>query len=184
MAESKLFHRIKSGDAKAFEELFNQLYPSMCVVARDYVKDDGEAEDIAQEAFIKLWNNRDRYDDISSLKSFLYITVKNLSLNNLRKDKLGRKYSESLDKEDYLHFNNQIIEEETFRILHKAIDGLPKQSSKIMILCLQGLQNKEIAERLLVSVNTVKTLKYKSLKALRASLNDYFFLLLLILGEL
>ena len=47
-----LFHRIKSGDAKAFEGPFNQLYPSMCVVARYYVKDDEVAEDIAHEAFI------------------------------------------------------------------------------------------------------------------------------------
>lgn len=184
MSATKLFHRIKAGDVKAFEKLFNQLYHSMCVIARDYVKDDGVAEDIAQLAFIKLWNNRERYDDIASLKSFLYVTVKNLSLNHLRKDKLAHKYAESLDEGDYIHFNNKIIEEETYNILHRAIKSLPKQSSKIIMLSLQGMQNKEIAERLVISVNTVKTLKYNSLKTLKAKLKDSFFLLILLLGEL
>nr|WP_320120419.1 RNA polymerase sigma-70 factor [uncultured Marinifilum sp.] len=183
MTTNSLFSRIKSGDAKAFEELFNQLYPSMCVLAREYVKDDGVAEDIAQESFIKLWNSREKYDSISSLKSFLYVMVKNMSLNHLRRDKLGNQYTDSLIKEDFLNFNNHIVEEETYRILQQAIEKLPKQSAKVMMLSLQGLQNQEIADRLEVSVNTVKTLKYNSLKTLRTKLKDYFFLLLLLLGE-
>lgn len=184
MTTEKLFQKIKSGDTRAFEELFNQLYPSMCVVAREYVKDDGIAEDIAQEAFIKLWNAKDQYDNINSLKSFLYVMVKNLSLNHLKRDKLGNKYTDSLHKEDFLHFNNTVIEEETYRILQQAIEALPKQSSKVMMLSLKGLQNQEIAERLDVSVNTVKTLKYNALKTLKTSLKDYYFLLLLFLGEI
>ncbi|WP_421918821.1 RNA polymerase sigma-70 factor [Marinifilum sp.] len=183
MTTNSLFKRIRSGDVKAFEELFNQLYPSMCVVAREYVKDNDIAEDIAQEAFIKLWNCREKYNSISSLKSFLYVMVKNLSLNYLKRDKLGNQYTDSLIKEDFLNFNNQIIEEETYRILQQAIEELPKQSAKVMILSLQGMQNQEIAERLDVSVNTVKTLKYNSVKTLRTKLKDYFFLLLLLLGE-
>ncbi|MDE5422728.1 RNA polymerase sigma-70 factor [Ancylomarina sp. DW003] len=183
MSQTHLFQKIKSGNAKAFESFFNQLYPSMCVVAREYVKDDGAAEDIAQEAFIKLWNARDKYDSIASLKSFLYVMVKNLSLNYLRRDKLGSKYTGSLNKEDYYHFNNQVIEEETYRILEQAIKALPKQSSKIMMLSLKGLQNQEIAERLGISVNTVKTLKYNSHKTLKTTLKDYFFILALLLGE-
>ncbi|MCT4601298.1 MAG: RNA polymerase sigma-70 factor [Marinifilum sp.] len=183
MTINQLYHRIKSGDLKAFEELFNQLYPSMCVVAREYVKNEDIAEDIAQEAFIKLWNSREKYDTISSLKSFLYVMVKNLSLNHLKRDKLGNQYTDSLIKEDFLNFNNQIVEEETYKILHQAIQDLPKQSAKVMMLSLQGIQNQEIAERLNISVNTVKTLKYNSLKTLRTKLKDYFFLLLLLLGE-
>jgi len=183
MTQTQLFDRIKSGDAKAFEELFNQYYPSMCVVARSYVDDEGEAEDIAQEAFIKLWNSKDKYDSIDSIKTFLYVLVKNMSLNHLRRNKLGDKYVKSLDKEDFLFFRNQVIEEETYRILQQAINALPKQSSKIMQMSLQGLQNQEIAERLEVSVNTVKTLKYNSLKTLKTTLKDYYFILLLLLGE-
>ncbi len=181
MDTTQLFHRIKQGDVKAFEELFKQLYPSMCVVARDYVKDTGIAEDIAQEAFIKLWNSIEKYDEISSLKTFLYVMVKNLSLNYLTQAKMKGEYEESLPKEEALSFNNRIIEEESYRLLQQAIEKLPTQSAKIMKLSLNGLQNKEIAIRLDVSVNTIKTLKYNALKVLKKNLQDYYFLLLLLL---
>lgn len=183
MTTENLFQKIKSGDAKAFEVLFNQLYPSLCAVAMEYVKDTGVSEDLAQEAFVKLWNSKEKYDDITSLKSFLYVMVKNLSLNHLKRDQLGNKYTDSLNKEDFLHFNNSVIEEETYRILQQAIKNLPKQSSKVMMLSMQGMQNQEIADRLGVSINTVKTLKYNSLKTLRTSLKNYYFILLLLLGE-
>ena len=184
MITNNLFWKIKNDDAKAFEMLFNQLYPSMCVVAREYVKDDGVAEDIAQDAFIKLWNTRSKYNDITSIKSFLYVMVKNMSLNHLRRGKDGDKYTESLDEGDYQYFNNCIIEEETYRILQEAIEALPHQSANVMKLILQGMQNQEIAERLGISVNTVKTLKYNAMKTLKKTLKSYFLILLLILGEI
>ncbi|MRT94715.1 RNA polymerase sigma factor [Ancylomarina sp. 16SWW S1-10-2] len=183
MTQTNLFQKIKSGDTKAFEQLFNQLYPSMCVVARSYVNNEGEAEDIAQDAFIKLWNSRDKYDSIDSIKTYLYVLVKNQSLNFLRRNKSKDKFVDNLDKDDFSYFSNQIIEEETYRILKDGIDSLPPQSARIIRLNLKGLKNQEIAEQLEVSVNTVKTLKYNALKKLKVILKDYFFLLLLLLGE-
>lgn len=184
MPQTLLFSRIKNGDTSAFEELFNQYYPSMCAVARSYVEDDGEAEDIAQDAFVKLWNVKSNYDNIEEVKTFLYVLVKNQSLNYLSRNKSKDKYLNNIDKDNFLYFRNQIIEEENHRILHEAIDQLPPQSAKIIKLSLQGLKNQEISDHLSVSVNTVKTLKYNALKTLKVSLNEHFFLLLLLLGEL
>ncbi|MGQ1783808.1 MULTISPECIES: RNA polymerase sigma-70 factor [unclassified Saccharicrinis] len=183
MAAEKLFYRIKKGDTLAFEELFEQLYPSMCVVAKSYVKDEDIAEDIAQEAFIKLWNNRESYDDISSLKSFLYVMVKNISLNRIKKEEQGRKYEEEVDKAFEKDISHKIIEEESYRIIYQAVNALPEQSRNIMNLSLRGMQNQEIATNLGVSINTVKTLKYNALKTLRITLKDYYFLLALLLKE-
>lgn len=184
MNQPQLFYRIKSGDTKAFEELFNQLYPSMCVVAKNYLGNKGDAEDVAQEAFIKLWKVKAEYTDINSLKSFLYVLVKNLSLNHLKREKIQNDYCDSFAaKESGIFFQNEVIEEETYRIIKQAVDALPSQSSKIIQLSLQGLQNQEIAERLGISVNTVKTLKYNSLKSLKTTLKDYFFILAFLLGE-
>lgn len=155
----------------------------MCSVADSFIKDEDKSRDIAQEAFINLWNKREDYDSISSLKTFLYVSVKNLCLNYLRDTKeesiLGVELAEKVESS----FKNIVIEEESIRIINSAIENLPTQSSKIMKLALEGMKNMEIAENMGISVNTVKTLKYNGQKALKLVLKDYFFILLLLLGN-
>ena len=174
---------IKNGDIKAFELLFREFYPSMCVVAMRFVADQDAAEDIAQEAFIKLWEKRTAYEDIPSLKTFLYVSVKNLCFNHIRnkKDTIDYTSPEAQNKEAV--FKDYLIEEEAYRIIEDAVNALPPQSQKIIKMHLDGKQNKEIAETLNISVNSVKTLKYNALSSLKLSLKDYFYLLILFLAE-
>lgn len=179
----EIFKKVKSGDLKAFNQLFKSFYPSLCSVANTYIKDEDKCRDIAQEVFINLWNKRDDYDSIISLKTFLYVSVKNACLNHIRD-----KREENISDSDFIErldstFDHVVIEEETIRIIHRAIDNLPEQSSKIMKLVLMGAKNAEIAERLGISVNSVKTLKYNSLKTLKGVLKDYYYILLLFLAN-
>ncbi len=177
------YEAIKNGDIKAFELLFREFYPSMCVVAMRFVADQDAAEDIAQEAFIKLWEKRTAYEDIPSLKTFLYVSVKNLCFNHIRnkKDTIDYTSPEAQNKEAV--FKDYLIEEEAYRIIEDAVNALPPQSQKIVKMHLDGKQNKEIAETLNISVNSVKTLKYNALSSLKLSLKDYFYLLILLLAE-
>lgn len=177
------YETIKNGDIKAFELLFREFYPSMCVVAMRFVADQDAAEDIAQEAFIKLWEKRTAYEDIPSLKTFLYVSVKNLCFNHIRnkKDTIDYTSPEAQNKEAV--FKDYLIEEEAYRIIEDAVNALPPQSQKIVKMHLDGKQNKEIAETLNISVNSVKTLKYNALSSLKLSLKDYFYLLILFLAE-
>ncbi len=178
-----VFKKIKSGDLKAFNQLFNSLYPSMCSAADSFIRDQDKSRDIAQEAFINLWNKRDDYDSITSLKTFLYVSVKNLCLNYLRDIKEESFSDAELAKKVDDTFKNIVIEEESIRIINSAIESLPAQSSRIMKLTLEGMKNMEIAENLGISVNSVKTLKYNALKTLKVVLKDYYFILLLLLGN-
>ena len=119
-----------------------------------------------------------------SAKTFLYVSIKNLCFNYLRDKKETIDYTnqEVINRE--YHFKNRLIEEETYRIVSHAIDSLPPQSSKIIKMCLEGKQNKEIAEILGISVNSVKTLKYNALSTLKEVLKDHFYILIiLLLGE-
>ena len=177
------YEAIKNGDIKAFELLFREFYPSMCVVAMRFVADQDAAEDIAQEAFIKLWEKRTAYEDIPSLKTFLYVSVKNLCFYHIRnkKDTIDYTSPEAQNKEAV--FKDYLIEEEAYRIIEDAVNALPPQSQKIVKMHLDGKQNKEIAETLNISVNSVKTLKYNALSSLKLSLKDYFYLLILLLAE-
>lgn len=179
----KSYIYFEGGERVAFEKLFQEFYHSMCMHASFYVKDNDVAEDIVQEMFVALWSREGKFRNISDLKTFLYISVKNRCLNYIRDrrevvDNVGLERGGS----DVV-FKNWLIEEETYRILDNAINGLAPQSAQIIKMSLDGKQNKEIAEALNVSVNTVKTLKYNALNKLRVVLKDYFYILLLLLPE-
>lgn len=177
------YEDIKNGDIKAFEVLFQEFYPSMCIVATKFIADQTAAEDIVQEAFIKLWEKRNAYQDIPSLKTFLYVSVKNLCFNHIRDRKVTIDYTSPEAEKQEAIFKDLLIEEEAYRIIEDAVNALPPQSARIVKMYLDGKQNKEISEILNISVNSVKTLKYNALNSLRTILKDYFYVLLLFLAE-
>jgi RNA polymerase sigma-70 factor (family 1) len=165
-----LFEKIQQDDRQSFEALFKKYYASFCVVAYRYVEDKELAKDIAQEVFIKLWDKRHTYNDIPSIKTFLYVLVKNACLNHIRNQKIREKHLGAIEKEGEVFFQQATIPEETYRQLEAFIEQLPPQSANIIRLNLKGFSNGEIAETLGVSINTVKTLKYNALRNMR----DYF----------
>ncbi len=75
-----------------------------------------------------------------------------------------------------------VVEEEVYAIIYKAIDELAPQSRKVILLSLQELSNGEIAEKLGISVNSVRTLKQNAYKKLKGLLKDYFYLLFLLIS--
>ena len=166
MGNDFLFTRIKQGDEKALEKFTKENYLFFCALANRYVNDVQEAEDIVQEVLIRLWENRRHYQDITCLRSFVYTMIRNQSLNLIR----NRKRSSQ-----HFHLFNILVEEESNRLLFNAINTLAPQSAAIIQLSLQGLKNEEIARELSISENTVKVLKYRSLKKLRQLLHHRIF---------
>ena len=181
MNEETWYDRIRGGDVAAFEAVFREFYPSMCVVAGKYLTDKEVAEDIAQEVFVRLWEKRKVYQSIPDLRTFLYVSVRNLCFNYLRDQKKTVDCTSVELPDGCAVFVEQLMQEETYRMISKAISTLPRQSGRIMRLALEGKQNKEISEILGISVTTVKTLKYNALKMLKTALKGYFPLLLFIL---
>ena len=114
------------------------------------------------------------------MKGFLYTTARNLALNELKHDAIVARYVQKgmLESEEYLRDN--VIEEEVYAIIYKAIDELAPQSRKVILLSLQELSNGEIAEKLGISINSVRTLKQNAYKKLKGLLTDYFYLLFLL----
>lgn len=183
MTENFSFEAIKEGNVGEYEALFRKYYPSMCVVAYRFVKNQAVAQDLVQDVFIRLWTKKREYATIPNLKTFLYVAVKNLCFNYIRdqKDTIDFQNVAILNLED--HFHNAMLEEETYRLITEAVDRLPAQSARIIRLALEGKQNKEIAELLGISVSTVKTLKYNAISTLRETLKGYFCLFVIILCQ-
>ncbi len=174
----------KSDDKIAFEMLFNRNYSNLVYFSFNMIKDKGEAEDIAQDAFITYWNRREEVaGDIDSVKSFLYTTVKNASLNLLRHQKVVEKFALHLPElvEDK-NIINSIIQSEVYSKIHQALESLPPACRQIARMSyLDDKKNNEIADELDISVNTVKTQKQRAMQLLRPQFTAELFSILLLI---
>lgn len=144
-------------------------YAPMYAVALKLTSSPAAAEDIVQEVILKFWENRSRYATLDSIGNYIFVMVRNESLNYLRSRKRedARHAALRQPENDGHDILNKLIEEEINTMVLSAIDGLPEQSARVMRLSLSGMNNAQIAKLLAVSVNTVKTLKYIAMRKLR-----------------
>jgi len=172
------------GEEKAFTFFFKELYPSLCLYGFRFTKDKPVSEEIASQAFIKIWEKHHRFEEAHQIKVYLYRIVRNDSLKWLQtKKKEHRTQTEVsyLWKEDSErdHFD-YLVKAEVMRQLHSAISELPSACRNIFeLLYIQGKTVKEVSEQLNLSVSTVKTQKSRGLVALQKKLPPDIFSLLL-----
>jgi RNA polymerase sigma-70 factor, ECF subfamily len=179
-----LILRLKEGDSKSFEILFQLVYPQLCGYANKFINDLDEAEEITQEVFYKLWENREKLDEDDSVKGYLFTAVKNRCLHFLEHQKVKNNYAEILQ-----HVYTQARENSAHEILvaseldnefNKALSGLPSQCRKVFELNrIQGLKYAEIASHLKISQKTVETQMSRALHKLKLQLKDYILVLAL-----
>jgi len=180
--ERILFNEIKSRNRQVFEGLFREYYPFLTKFAEGFVFDRQVAEDIVQNLFLHFWENVSHIEIESSIRSYLYQSVRNRCLNYLRdlhvQDKHRLLYIEAgLNSEDPLIWQ----ETDLIRQIQEAIDSLPVQMRELFVMkYLQGMKTKEIAGMKGISENTIKTQLQRAKEKLRRKLSEttsfYFFL--------
>ncbi len=147
-------------------------FASLCAIAFKLTGDSDVAQDIAQEVIIKYWENKKQHENLESIKNYLFIMVRNESLNYLRglsREKQRYENVEFINEQEDSVWDT-IIEQEANLLLLEAIDTLPPQCKRIVDLSLAGNSTKEIAAELGIAVNTVKVLKSRAIHKLR----EYF----------
>lgn len=149
-----------------FEELVHRLYVPLCFAANRFIQDNITSEDIVQEAFARLWDLQGKNKTIDSIENYMYVLVHNLALEWIRKQKVRQKYINTLSDSDTSLFNVIAEADVSMRILAE-IEKLPTRSREVMTLALKGFDNQQIAEKMGITVNSVKTLKYSSIRKLR-----------------
>ncbi len=177
MKETNLFSRIKTGDKKAFDELFLQYYKNLCSFSLTFTQNLEDAEDVVQKVFVRFWENRKKLEIPENPKAFLFKSVYFESIKLLRQRNTQQKYLSEL-----YTFSGQNEEPADFSlilpILYKAIEKLPEKCRQIFILNkLEGLTQKEIAEYLSISVKTVENQMSIAFSKLREDLKPYLYLL-------
>lgn len=158
------------------KDYFKEWYPGLVVFAQQFVSSVTEAEDVVQNAFIKLFENFEGEKDINAVKGYLYKIIRNECINLIKHEAVKRKHQQSaqFDIEHEKIYLQKIVEEETYLALSKAIKSLPTQCREVLMLSLNGLKNNEIAEDLEISVNTVKSQKKRAYSRIREQLKDVY----------
>ena len=177
--QDKIVIEFQQGDNEAYRSIFNMLYPTMCLFAKKYLDNYNDAEDVAQEIFIELWNQRAKFESFEQIKAFLYLSIKNKSLNIIKHNVVKEKYSQTFLLEQEHHFEEYVVEADVIYLLNDAVNKLPEQRKHIMHLSMQGLANNEVAEQMQISINTVKLHKKIAYKELRNKLGTAQSILLL-----
>ncbi len=185
--------KIKQGDTGAFQQLFHTYYSRLCIYAENITGNDIAAEEVVSGMFLKLWEKREQLDIKSSVESYLVAAIYRQSINYLRHMKVEGKYRETaqyrlrnidlLSPYDTSNPLTLLISEEITKDIQQAIDALPPQCREV--LCLNKFENlsyDEIAVRLGVSVNTVRTQIVRAMRKLKVSLKQYLSVILLILA--
>lgn len=174
MDNRQLVSQFKAGSDAAFKELFDRFNKRLLYVAQGIVSEYGLAEDIVQDIFWKLWDRREYFSDVQSIKAFLYLSVKNACRNHYKHAKVVEKYltrQENPVENDAIL--SKIIEAEVMESLYHAIEKLPTGCREVVNLrYFEGMSIQEVAEQLNISVNTVKTQKMRALKSLRWQLKS------------
>ena len=181
--DHELLRLVKSSDEEFLGVLFRLYYSRLCTYAATFVKVHDIAEEIVQETFIKLWENREDIRIEYSFKSYIFRSVHNNCINYLKKTEVLHRQSELMASEIIYHNNialrnfnpeiiDQLISEELEARLNTALNDLPPQARKIFILSrFEQLSYSEIADSLEISVNTVKTQMKRTLSKLREVFN-------------
>ncbi len=139
-----------------------------------------EAEDLVQQVFVKIWEQRERLDIAWSLKAYLYKTVHNAALNRLRAANTRSKYLETNAAQlENANVTPDDTASELNERLQKALDLLPPQCRHVFELSrFEELKYREIADQLGISIKTVETQMGKALRILRLQLADYLVTIL------
>lgn len=155
--EFSLISRMKEGEIDAFDALYWHYQGAVFKNIFNLIKDEISSEDILQEVFISLWENRISIDSNRSLGGWLFTTSYNRAINFLKKKSKDRLSIDLLS--DF--FSESTLEESVKELriqnLEKAIESLPQQKKKVFYLCkIEGLSYAETASIMKISKNTVK----------------------------
>ncbi|MDX8337798.1 RNA polymerase sigma-70 factor [Draconibacterium sp. IB214405] len=173
--ENKLYENIQQGDTKAFEKLFKMYYGYLCNFATKIIEDDVAAEEIVQDFFVKFWERKADISIETSLKNYLFRSVKNLCLNYIKHNNIKLQHAQTVIAEsEENNFNDHFVEVDLAADIAKSIEELPEKRREIFRLSREeGLKYREIAEKLNISVKTVEAQMGLAIKFLRDKLKKY-----------
>jgi RNA polymerase sigma-70 factor (ECF subfamily) len=183
--EQNLWTKIREGDLRSFELLFNTYYKGLYLYAYDLVRSKQDAEENVMDLFQALWSNREIINIHTSLKAYLFRSIHNQCINFMQRkeivtrrntayldDALCEKDQQILVKEMYAL--DRLIGLELEKTIEEAVSGLPDQCREVFRMNrFEQMKIRDIAARLNLSESTVKTQLFRAVDKLRQILKKY-----------
>jgi len=186
-----LFDQVKTGDQKAFELIFTIYFARLNDFAKNVVKDEMIAQDIVQDVFVKVWENKAEIESLN-LEAFLFRLVRNRCIdyikhikvvnNRMHAIQISSKYEE-LYRIDFIGNEPYLLIEEELKVkIEKTIHSLPDRCREVFILSrLDGLKNREIAVKLGINIKNVERHLSRALQSFRKNFAEELPIALVIL---
>lgn len=172
-SDEALMARVARGDQPAFRALARRHLPAMVGLARRILGNTADAEDVAQEAMLRVWTHAPRWQPLAAFKTWLTRVVVNLCLDRKRRapwvdlEAAGEIVDPSVDAAEQAEID------ERERFLQRAIENLPdRQRAAIVLTYSEGMSNAQVADMLDTSVSAVETLLVRGKQNLRRALGQ------------
>jgi RNA polymerase sigma-70 factor (family 1) len=172
--EFDLLSDFKSGDEHSLKIMYDLHYHALWRFANGVIGDDEQAKDFVAESFIKTWEKREEFKNLTAIKNFLFIIVRNKCYSYISSIKRRRKSAKEIlfmhNENDNCFLNEQIRAELLNHSLMES-EKMPAQMKKIFrMIYVDGLSQQETADKLGLSVFTVRTQKFNAIKKLKTAL--------------
>lgn len=182
-----IIKQLQDGNEKVFEQIVREYWPRMFKFALIYTQNNETSQELVQDTFLVLWNNRAILKDNTNLITYLMVVLRNKCLNLLEQTRIRQLYIEEIDDETiYQRTNLYVLQDEASQIvesedLHKAIERalskLPEKTREIFMLSrYDGLKNQQIAETKNISQKTVEYHISKALQIIKEELPQEYWI--------
>ncbi|GAA4312486.1 RNA polymerase sigma-70 factor [Mucilaginibacter gynuensis] len=167
-----LFHN----NEQAFTVLYDRYAADVMGMLLKILKSEALAQDVMQEVFLKIWNQRSRLQHVKVFKAYLFITARNHALNSLKtairsQTAIGEIIQAAVSERNTT--DDELLSKEYLQFIEQVLDRLPSRSREIFAMCrTQEKSYAEVAEELGISRNAVKNHMVYSMKVLRSAVEN------------
>jgi|WetSurMetagenome_2_1015567.scaffolds.fasta_scaffold00436_12 RNA polymerase sigma-70 factor (family 1) len=182
IVEKVLISKFKVGDSIAFSDIFTAYYKDLVMFAARFFNNLNDAEEIVQDTFVKLWEDREIIDINVSLRSYLLKTIQNKCIDWYRHKRIIQDHYDYITETSIKYVRDAegyILHSELQQQIEKALNSLPNEVSHVFRMNrYEGLKYNEISRILGISVRTVEVRIGRALKLLRILLREYLVLVI------